>query len=83
MLSLAKQIGIEYIYLAINRVRSQKDIEKVESRIEDKEKFDRIFYIPYNEKVIEYEPSVVDLIKENGDFLQVYKQIKEVLKNNL
>ena len=81
--NLARQIGIKHIYLAINRVRSQKDIEKVESRIEDKGKFDRIFYIPYNEKVIEYEPSVVGLIKENGDFMQVYKQIKEVLKNNL
>lgn len=60
---LAKELNIPYIHLVINRVRSDKDITKVHNILGETVSYiTEEFHLPYEEKLLEYEPNVGPLI---------------------
>ena len=78
--NLAKQIGIPNIYLLVNRVRSQKDIEKAKARIkEDDGLFKKIFFAPYYEKLFDLEPFVKPIVETNSPYLDILVELRNLL----
>ncbi len=60
---LAKDLNIPYVHLVVNKVRSERDIKKVNDILGDTVNlFTEQFYLPYEEKLIEYEPGVGPVI---------------------
>lgn len=56
---LAKDLEITHVHLVVNRVRSERDIEKVHSILgETKDLFSGMFYLPYEPGMLECEPDV-------------------------
>ena len=75
---LAKELDIPYIYLVVNRVRSEKDIKKVKNILGDTIKFfNGEFYLPYEDKLLDYEPNVEPLLNMNPP-LPLIEKLKEL-----
>ncbi|WP_342676627.1 AAA family ATPase [Methanofollis sp. UBA420] len=56
---LARELGIPTVHLVVNRVRSEKDVEKVGDLLGDMgDIFTDRFFLPYEERLIECEPDV-------------------------
>jgi len=81
--NLAKQIGIPNIYLLVNRVRGQKDIEKAKAHINDQGSvFKGIFFSPYFEEMLDMEPLVTPLIEKDNEYMKAIKKLKEDIEKN-
>ena len=61
---LAKQLKIKHVHLVINKVRNDKDLEKTKGLLEKLVDFDfdTITVIPYDETLLEVEPSIDPII---------------------
>ena len=56
---LARELGIPALHLVVNRVRSERDVEKVRDLLgTEADFFTDIFVLPYEERVTECEPDV-------------------------
>ncbi len=81
--NLAKQIGIPNIYLLVNRVRSQKDIDKARMYIKDEDTvFKGVFFSPYSEEMLDIEPLVTPLIEKEIEYIGTIKKLKEDIEKN-
>ena len=81
--TLAKELNIPYVHLVINRVRFDKDIAKVHDILGDAMSlFTKEFHIPYEEKLLEYEPNVGPLIDMNPPlaFVDRLKELQQALE---
>jgi len=79
---LAKQIEIPWIHLLVNKVRNKKDRERVEQLFGDSLKlFERIFYLPYEESVLNLEPNVGTMLDFSppSPFVEELKKVKDIL----
>ena len=80
--NLAKDLGIPYIHLVINRVRSERDVAKVHEILGDTlSLFSEQFIIPYEEELLEYEPDVTPMLsaKPPSEFVSAVGKLQEVL----
>jgi len=78
---LAKDLDIKYVHLVVNRVRSEKDIEKVHEILGDtKDLFSGMFYLPYEPAMLECEPDVRGIIGTGSGFTKGVEEIHEVLE---
>jgi len=79
---LAKQLGIPWLHLLINRVKDKKDRERVKQLFGDSLKlFEEVFYLPYEESILGFEPNVgpmLDLLPP-PPFMEILRQVKETL----
>ncbi len=81
--NLAKQIGIENIYLLINRVRNKKDIDKAREYIdEDGSVFKKLFFAPFYEEMLDIEPIVRPIVEKENEYLTVVRTLKEEIEKN-
>lgn len=81
---LAKELGIPYVHLVINRVRSESDITKVQEILGDTlDLFAGQFIIPYEEELLECEPDVTPMLsgEQSSPFLTGIREIQEALEN--
>ncbi len=83
-LQLSRELGIPHVYLAINKVRSSKEEEKIK-RIAGKSlnSFDKVFSLPYDEIVLETEPDVTPILEKNSPYSKEVLRIKEALKKHM
>ncbi len=80
---LAKQIGIENIYLLINRIRREKDRVKAEEYMKGGEDiFKKVFFAPYFEEMLDIEPFVGPIVEKDNPYLDVIKRLKVELELN-
>jgi len=59
--ALAKQLGIDYVHLVVNRVHGDRDVNKAE-RLIDFDQFESVHFIPYDERLLEFEPDIAPLL---------------------
>lgn len=58
-LNLAKNIGIPYIHLVINRIYTEKNIKRAKDLFGPiLDKFTEIIFVPYEESLLDYEPNI-------------------------
>jgi CO dehydrogenase maturation factor len=77
---LADQLEIENIHLVVNKVREEKDKDKVMERIgEKREIFDYIHYLPFDESVYRNEPDVAPLLEKNTPYVKAVRELYETL----
>jgi len=82
---LARELNIPYIHLVVNRVRSEKDIKKVKDVLGDTIKlFNSEFYLPYEDKLLDYEPNVEPLLNLNPPlrFIEKLKELQQALEKH-
>jgi CO dehydrogenase maturation factor len=80
---LAKELGIRSVYLVINRVRSDKDIRKVQKLMGDSmDLFSGQFYLPYDKSLIACEPDVRPLLAGASPFIDRLRAIQVRLEND-
>ncbi len=77
---LAGELEIPHIYLAVNKVRTPQDREKI-YRLggERLRQFEEIFFLPYDERVLSTEPDVSPLIGTDSPYVKEAARIKEAL----
>ena len=77
---LAGELEIPHIYLAVNKVRTPQDREKI-YRLggERLRQFEEIFFLPYDERVLSTEPDVSPLIGTDSPYVKEAIRIKEAL----
>jgi CO dehydrogenase maturation factor len=69
--SLAKELGIRWVWLVINRVRSENDIRKVRELLGTAmDLFSGEFFLPYDENVIACEPDVRPVLRGASPFIE-------------
>jgi CO dehydrogenase maturation factor len=77
---LADQLEIENIHLVVNKVRGEKDKDKVMERAGEKIKiFDYIHYLPFDESVYRNEPDVAPLLKKNTPYVKAVRELYRTL----
>ncbi len=77
---LAGELEIPHIYLAVNKVRTPQDREKIYRLGGEKLKqFEEIFFLPYDERVLSTEPDVSPLIGTDSPYVKEAARIKEAL----
>ncbi|MFA5222590.1 MAG: AAA family ATPase [Methanoregula sp.] len=80
---LARELGIPHIHLVVNRVRGEKDIAKVREMLGDTlALFSEQFYLPYDERLLECEPTVEPMFSETSGspFMERAKEIEGALE---
>ncbi len=80
---LAYQIGIENIYLFVNKIRREKDISKAKEYLKDDDGlFKKVFFAPYYDDMLDIEPLVVPVIEKENAYADVVKKLKNELENS-
>ncbi|MCE4606305.1 MAG: AAA family ATPase [Desulfurococcales archaeon] len=82
---LANDLNIKHVYVVINKVRNEKDVKKVEDLIKNSPsiRYDAIETIPYDEVLLDIEPSVEPLVNGEvtseitGKLIDIAKMIEE------
>lgn len=72
---LAQQLGINHIYLAVNKVRTIEDQEKVTKFVGDKDIFESIHYLPFDDNVYKNEPDVSPLLELNSPYVEAVRAL--------
>ncbi len=75
---LAKELNIKHIHLVINKVRKEADVEKVNRWINSmgKVSFDTVTILPFDEALLEIEPSIDPIINGQADSKVMDKMIE-------
>lgn len=80
---LAKQLEVPWLYLLINKIKSQKDQERVDKLLgRSLELFEGVFCLPYEEEFLNLEPNIGPILDFMPPlpFLEELIRIKEILK---
>lgn len=77
---LARQIGIPNVFLLVNKVRGEKDKAKAVEYLGSENLFDRVFFTPFNDDVLECEPYVEPILNGESEFLATLKELKSELE---
>lgn len=77
---LATELGIPTIHLVVNKVRRDDDRKKVEEMLPGNHPFHSIFYLPFDEGVLDCEPDVSPLLAEATPFISgvygIYRTVR-------
>jgi len=79
---LARELGIPGIHLVVNRVRSERDLERVDRVLEDEGDFDfaTLHVLPHEEALLECEPDVGPLLaRPESAFLAAVSGVRDAL----
>jgi len=82
---LARELGIPHIHLIVNRVRSERDKEKVKTVLgDDMNLFSEQFWLPYEERLLACDPGVLPLLSctPPPPFLEELAHIRNALENH-
>lgn len=82
---LANELDIKHIYLVINKVRDEYDVKKVENLLMNSQniRYDAIEIIPYDDVLLDIEPSIEPLVNGEivseitGKIIDIVKMIEE------
>ena len=77
---LADQMGIQHIYLVVNKVRSREDVEKVSKLVGESNFFHSIYYLPFDDEVYINEPDVSPLVEMDSPYTRAVKELLTDLK---
>jgi CO dehydrogenase maturation factor len=72
---LASQLNIPAIYLVVNKVRNESDRKKVEHLLGTDHPFAAVFYLPYDDAVLDTEPDVTQLLDGGRTFTNGIREI--------
>jgi CO dehydrogenase maturation factor len=72
---LARQLGIEHIILAVNRVSKSEDRDKAHERAGRLDGFSQVMLLSYESGVIVAEPEVCPLLSTDSDFMRAIKSL--------
>ena len=73
--ALSRQLGIEHIILAVNRVGSEEDRNKARERAGRLNEFSRVMLLSFDSGVIAAEPEVIPLLVTDSDFMRAIKSL--------
>lgn len=73
--ALAHQLGIPFIHLVVNKVRSGADRKKVEEMLGTDSPFTSIIYLPFAVQVLETEPDVTRLLADRSPFMDGVREL--------
>lgn len=78
---LTKELGIPTVHLVVNRVRSEKDAIKVKDLLGDTaDLFTEMFFLPYEEQLIECEPDVEPMLASTSSpFVKGLRAVQSAL----
>ncbi len=79
---LAEELGISTIHLVVNKVRNKDEQEKFEKMLGAEHPFDTIFYLPFEERVLDCEPDVSALLEDSGPFMDEVQNIFNAVWRN-
>jgi CO dehydrogenase maturation factor len=80
---LSRQLGIERVYLVVNKVRDAVDTAKAERLVGDTEIFDSVYYFPYDDLVYRNEPDIMQFMALKSPYMdEVKKLYNELNKPN-
>ncbi len=81
---LAKELNIKHIHLVVNKVRKQADVDKVNKWMNSMGKvdFDTVTVLPFDETLLEVEPSIDPIINGQADskILDKMVELMEILE---
>ncbi|WP_163327761.1 AAA family ATPase [Desulfurobacterium thermolithotrophum] len=81
--TLAKQIGIPNVYLLVNKIRKESDIEKAKKYLSDSgDIFKKVFFAKHSEQVLDNEPFVAPVLELEDEYVKTLMELKEELKKN-
>jgi CO dehydrogenase maturation factor len=72
---LSRQLGIERVYLVVNKVRDAVDAAKAERLVGDTEVFDSVYYFPYDDLVYRNEPDVMQFMALQSPYMDGVKKL--------
>lgn len=77
-IKLAKDLSIPNIFLIVNKVRTDNEIEKTHNLVSEmKNSVKRIFLLPYDEQLIQYEPDVTLCVNRTSLFITEMEKVFE------
>jgi len=76
---LARDLGIPCLHLVVNRVRGPRDHEKIAHMVPD-ELFTDVFYIPYEDSLLDFEPDVAPLLEMDIPLMAEIKALSAAIE---
>jgi len=76
---LAADLGIPHLHLAVNKTRNDADRNKVEAFLGEDHPFESVIYLPFDERVLDTEPSVSTLLDDPSPFMEGIAAIEKML----
>ncbi|MDD1675315.1 MAG: AAA family ATPase [Methanomicrobiales archaeon] len=77
--------GILYLYLVMNKMRSEEDAQRMKRFLGGLTCYERIFSLPYDEEVLRADPDVSILLKNSTPFAEgvtrIYRAIRDTESN--
>jgi len=81
--ALARELGIPHVHLVVNRVRSDRDMERVREILgSDIALFTELFWLPYDERLLACDPGVLPLLSWSPPppFLRELVRIRDTME---
>ncbi|KAA0256848.1 carbon monoxide dehydrogenase [Deferribacter autotrophicus] len=80
---LAQQIGIPNIYLLVNKIRKERDIEKANEYLQScNGLFKEVFFGKHSDYILDNEPFVTPVIDVNDEYIITLQKLKTTLQRN-
>ncbi len=81
---LARELGIPYRHLILNRIRSERDSQRAREQLQDKDAdlFTSLTEIPFTEELLEIEPDISPIVEQGyaPELLQKYLELTRLLE---
>jgi CO dehydrogenase maturation factor len=77
---LSRQLGIERIYLVVNKVRDTVDADKAKRLVGNTELFNSVHYFPYDDIVYRNEPDVMEFMSMKSPYMDGVRKLYTELK---
>jgi len=80
---LAKDIGIPYIHLVVNKIHSEKNIKRAKDLFGPiLDEFTEIIYVPYEDSLLEYEPNVGPILDKTpiSPFVKKIEELQRIVE---
>ncbi len=79
---LSRQLGIDRVYLVVNKVRDDSDRKKADRLVGNRAIFSSIHYFPFDENVYKNEPDVSQFMSLESPYMNEARKLYRELKNN-
>jgi len=79
---LSAQLGIDRVYLVVNKVRDDSDRKKADGLIKNRTIFKSVHYFPFDENVYKNEPDVSLFMSLKSPYMNEARKLYRELKSN-
>lgn len=76
---LAQQLGIKEIFLIVNRIGNQADVDKIREKMSGFTGFSRMIFLPFDPENIHLEPAVNRLLSKDSEFIREVRTLAEIV----